>query len=517
MNETVKDSEGARRIDSSLQSLADMRDQFDPAKARELQQEKQRLIDQEPIESLKDFYDALSNPLNNDEKLLSVVNAYAKEGSDLGGLYGSLQKIGVEQKETGLINSTDRQRFEQKMYERWRHSVADMTKEEFINARAAGTLKNEFKYLHNFVKTHPECSTASELIAAIDQIPDKNESEAMFDCFEKYNWNLKNPGWIHVKSRYVNARQEDRIEVDHRLYLNTDSTSTYGVIDALVDTYEKNGLPYYFKFDESGKRADTIVIYTSTKDLVKNLEVIRQLKKERPELAEHFHEPPVLTGVIDGDIGYGAEPEKGSYSEVRARILGAALRGATLDWVAAHQNDEIRHGGQKMLFSDYVAKKEIKKLREDFAKRFSLHLDVEKRRQLSNNGWVDETKASEKTAERLGFSQRDLQENSKMFQFFRSQIRDNFSDIIEQFRAGGNCDFEVNGRYDKALQLGGDNFYATIRGLAPQIASHDASYLDDIRRRTHEECTKNGIDPDKFVFDESTVVKMKKQNRLDRM
>lgn len=515
MSEKIVNNESLGQQDDNFQSLSALRDKFDPIKALHLRQEKQDVKKEGAIESLKDFYDVLENPIDNDETLLSIVDAYAKEDGGFGGLYGSLQKVGIEQKESNLIDPVARQKFEEKMFERWKHSVVDMTKEEFIAAKNAGTLKSDFTALHNFVKSHPECSTEAELREAIGQIADKDISDAMFDILEKYNWN-QSDGWKHVKSRYVNARQENRINVDHRFYLNTDSTSTHAIVDALVDCYEKNHLPYYFKFDEPGHRADTIVIYTSTEDLVKNLNVLHQLKKEYPELAEHFHQPPILTGVIDKNIGYGAEPEKSSYSDVRAKLLEKVLKNATVDWVAKHQNDEIRYGGKKIPFSDYVIEKEIEKLKHDFSKSFSFRLESEKKRQQAIDGRVDETKALGVVTKQLGFNQQDLQDGSKMFEYIRNQLRQNLPTMIGSLQSTGGYDLKINGRNGKEIQIGGGKFMVTLEKIAPQIAKHDKTYLDNIRKRIHEACIKSDIDPNKFVFDNSTIAKMKKQNRIDK-
>ena len=521
MNERINHGENSGQKDNGYQSLSMVKDEFDPEKALHLRQERQGAKNQETSAgSLKDFYDALRSPIDSDETLLAIIGAYAKKNNaGLGGLYSSLQKVGTEQKESGREDSVASQKFEEKMYARWRHSVVDMTKEEFIDAKAAGTLDEDFRLLHLFVKNHPECSTESELMAAMDQVADKDVSKRLSGSLERYNWNLKTSGWTHVKSRYVNARQEDRINVEHRFYLNTDSISTHAVADALVDCYEKSHLPYYFKFDDGpGNRADTIVIYTSTEELTKNLGVLRQLKKERPDLAKHFHQPPVLTGVIDDNIGYGSEPEaeESSYSSVRATLLEKVLDSATIDWVSAHQNDRIRYGDKMMPFSAYVAEKETEKLQHDFSRRFSYYLENERQNQQDKNGRIDEAAALKNVTKKLGFNQQDLQDGSKMFDFIKSEICKNFPAIMKSFQATGKCSFEIDGRYDRKIQLGEGNFMATLEGIAPKIALHDKTYLDDIRRRIRKMCAENGIDPDKFVFDKSTIIKMKKQNHAER-
>jgi len=458
---------------------------------------------------LEEFYNMIENPILDDSTLMSIVDAYSKRTDGFGGLYGSLQKVGIEEKETGLVNRLDRLNFEESMYGRWRSSMGSMTKQEYLEAYKQGVLGKDFRKLRNFVHQHPECKSEVELRSAIEQAHDKEESE-LLDAVDKYNWNLDN-GWIHVKSRYVNMRQEERIDVGHRFYLNTDSTSTHAVANALVEAYEKAGLPYYFKYDEFGDRADNIVIYTSTKDLINNLNILRQLKVERPDLAEHFHTPPILTGKIDGDIGYGAEPEKGSYNEVRADILEKALKDITLRWVLAHQDQKVKYGGEKMSFSNYVTIKAIEELRTTLSKGFQWAIDGEKRAQ----GLTDERVAIDKVVQKKGYNQRDLEEGSKMFKYMQNKMNENFSDSVRFLLEGKNLDLKVKLRNGKSQNLA-ECLVIALERVAPLIASHDQNYLTKVRERVNELCVKRGIDADKFVFDNLTVVNMQRQSRIEK-
>lgn len=476
----------------------------------------------ESITDLKSFYEFLKNPINDDATLLSIIEAYSISSVGIGGLYTSLQNIGTEDKETRKSNSVEAQKFEEGMYGRWRKSVVGMTEQNFKDSERKGSLGKDFLDIRNFVIAHPECKSNRELKDAIGRIPDKDLMKKMLKAARDNGWDLDD-GWRHIKSRYVKARQEERIVADHRFYLNTDSSFTHATAMELVEMYEKNGLPYYFKFDEGGARADTIVIYTSTKDLIKNLDILKQLKKERPELAEHFHTPPVLTGRIDGDIGYGAEPEGGgtSYSEVRSGIIDKVLERTTLNWVDKHKNDIIRHDGQEMTLSAYIVSKEVEFMRERLVNRYKLQIQDQLDRQRIEN---TKTKRNDplnmvvahSNAERiLGFNLRDLESQSEMFKVIQRKLTANFDTNLQSLRNGRFMDLRVSKKNSSTVQLG-EALGIVITQMTPKIVSHYPSFLKEIRDEISKGLIAKGIDAKKFVFDKSTILKMKKQSHEDR-
>ena len=99
-----------------------------------------------------------------------LTKAYARMEDGKNGFYKALVEIGVDDKETGKMRTQEWQKFEGRMFGQWRESVAGMTQEEFLEARQAGTLGDDFRLLHNFVKKHPECRTNRELREKIGRL-----------------------------------------------------------------------------------------------------------------------------------------------------------------------------------------------------------------------------------------------------------------------------------------------------------------------------------------------------------
>lgn len=220
------------------------------------------------ITGLKDFYEKVESPIDSDATLSEIIEVHKRSSGKVGSFSRVLEKNGAKNKEFGFINTEDRRKFEKK--------------------------------IHGYL----ECKKVKV---------------------------SKKAGWMQVKSCLKRTGQADIKSTKHAFYLNIDSTATYAVLDALVEALEKMRMPYYLKFDSVGTKVDNIVIFTPTKDLLKYLDILRQLKLDHLDWVKYFHKPSLLLGKIDDDIGYGAEPEKGSYIRVRAEIIVRVLQEKALD------------------------------------------------------------------------------------------------------------------------------------------------------------------------------------------
>lgn len=455
--------------------------------------------------SLKEFYQKIENPLEDAAVMDELTKAYARMEDGKNGFYKALVEIGVDDKETGKMRTQERQKFEGRMFGQWRESVVGMTQEEFLEARQAGTLGDDFRLLHNFVKKHPECRTNRELREKIGAIDDQSVSDALFDALWTYGWSQAQPGWTHVKSRNVNAKRGERIKVEHRFYINTDSTDTHEALNALVDAYEQKQMPYYFKFDERGERADTIVIYASTQGLKGNLEVLQQLQEEHPDLVKRMHRPPVLTGRVGEKFGYGAEPEqaRSSYNSVRAELIEKAFNRVTLEWVERHQGDMVRSNGETMPFSEYMVGKEVAHWQKKMKERMGRRAESIWRQEKQAGRAMSIEQAYANAEQELGYLRGDLQDGSKMLQAIGRGLEANFEARFKALRGPREAwkaeDLEMKLRNGQTMTLGMTGMTSTIRGLAPQIAAHDPNYISAVRGMIMTGARAAGIGS-KFVF-----------------
>ena len=149
-------------------------------------------------------------------------------------------------------------------------------------------------------------------------------------------------------------------DVHHRFYINTDSTYTDYFARLLMEKCKEKKYKYYFKLDNFGDRADTIVVYCSDTNLLKFLDILKEIKKEHPELEEHLHRPPFLTANIDDWIGYASEPSVKdgdklfSFNSLRTKILDESMTKLNKEWIQKNKNRDIIANGTKSKFIDYI-------------------------------------------------------------------------------------------------------------------------------------------------------------------
>ena len=387
-----------------------------------------------------------------------------------------------------------------------------MTRDEFVQLYRKGSYGQDFIKMRNYLKNVPDVSTMKEA----DEIFYGNKGDKELEsALDKYSWKSfgGESGWIHVCSRYLTAKKDQYPNVEHRLYLDTESLDTYKMITYLVEKCDEHHLPYYFKFDQYANRDDTIVIYSSTENLTKYVEILQEIKKEHPDLVSRAKEPPVLTGQIDGWIGYGSEPSKTpdgkrqSFNEVRAKTLEHSIGTVTKQWIMSHRNQEITYQDQKLSFQDYVAMKSAEKLVADLEKRF-LYYEEKDKKVAQRNG---KTYNQLTVIDRLGYALQDVR-SSQFKQSVYRILKDHMGTSLPRICNGSYKDMDtinMTVRNGKKITFSGDDLEAIIQRLSVNIAKNDPNFIPTVQATIKKEASQYGIDSEKFCFDTKAREKMR--------
>lgn len=227
-------------------------------------------------------------------------------------------------------------------------------------------------------------------------------------------------------------------------------------------------LDYHFKFSDRGDRDDTIVIYSDDKKLSKYLEILEEIKKEEPEIIKRAQTPPMLTGKIDGWIGYGSEPsldENGkntkSFNSSRSGIIQNAISKETIKWL--RENKELTK--EDLGLNEYLTKQ----ISDDIKDKYN-RMDKS----------VYEPEFQEKLLKRL---EKEIEKN-------KSELLEGKFDKIKEFNIDG-LDIEVDS----------EMIQRAFRPFSKKILKKDPSFLEKVRNAIKEEGLANGIDSEKFCFD----------------
>lgn len=453
---------------------------------------------------LMELYNQIHNPIDDISVIEKLINAYANNSKGFGGYYGQLTKTVQKEHNKGQYYREDADRFYAMLFNKWKNSIVAMTRDEFVELYKQGSYGQDFIKMRNYLKNIPDVSTMKEA----DEIfyGSKGDKE-LEDALEKYSWKSfgGGSGWIHVCSRYLTAKKDQYPNVEHRLYLDTESLDTYKMTTYLVEKCDEHNLPYYFKFDQYADRDDTIVIYSSTENLTKYVEILQEIKREHPELVSRAKEPPVLTGKIDGWIGYGSEPAKTpdgqrhSFNEIRAKVLENSIGKVTKQWIMNHRNQQITYQGQKMLFQEYIAMKSTEKMIADLERRYLSYEENDKKVAQRNGIRYNPTTVND----RLGYTLQDVRSPQFKQNIYRV-LRDKMISSLPQVCNGSYKDMDainMNVRNGKQITFSGYDLEIIIQQLSVNISKNDPNFISSVQAEIKNNAKQYGIDSEKFCFD----------------
>lgn len=447
------------------------------------------------MKNYRELYDRIENPLDKHENMMKLITAYAKSSKEKGGLYNQLIKTSIDTKKyiKGEYYQIESDYFYSMLFNKWKNSIVNISKERFLKLRQQGSYDNDFIELRSFLKTIPDIKTEEE---AKKIFFGEYNNQVLEGAMERYKWSAfgQDPCWTHVCSRYLTAKKDEYPDIAHRLYINTESIDTYKMLISLMEKFDKYQLPYYFKFDRMADRDDTIVIYSDNKNLSNYIKILQEIQKEKPDLVSRIKAPPVLTGKIDGWIGYGSEPEVSpsgklqSFNDIRAKILETAMGRVTKQWIMAHRNMNIIQNKQKITFEDYIVKKatniKVKKIDDRYSSIYKGKTDAD-------------------VAKIIGYSLSDLR-SPQFKQLINDIIKKDISKNLTAFCTGKLNDIQrtkINLKNGYQIKIDEDLLNETIQEFALEIAQHDKSFISNVRQEIDKEAKKHGVDINKFCFD----------------
>ena len=462
---------------------------------------------------LIELYNQVENPIEDPKVIEKLINAYANSAKKFGGFYGQLTKTVEKEYNKGQHDTADTDQFYSMMFNKWKNSIVSLTKEQFAELYKNGSYGQDFIKMRNFLKTVPDVTSQKE---ANDIFFGKYSDKELEDAIEKYRWTAfgDSSGWVHVCSRYVTAKQDKYPNIEHRLYLDTESLDTYKMINLLVEKCDEYHLPYYFKFDQFANRDDTIVIYSSTENLTKYVELLQEIKKEHPDLVSRAKEPPILTGKIDNWIGYGSEPgrtpdgKNHSFNEIRSNAIESAITKITKKWIMDHRNIQIIYQGQKLSFQDYIAMKSTEKLIEKLENSFINHEEYYKKAEQKTGKTYNQNDIIAK----LGYTLQDIRSSvfkDNVYKYIRSQMETCLLSICNGTYSDMTS-IKMNVRNGKQIYFSGSDLEEIIKELSVNISKNDPNFVKDVHSAIIVNARQYGIDTNKFCFD----IKVREKMRL---
>ena len=411
------------------------------------------------MKNYHEMYEKIENPLNDDEVVRKLIESYSDELRTKS-YYNKLVQVNYKEKKYKEINMEDKDRLVSQIFNDWKKDLTLNIKDDEIKK-----YNKEFPPLREFLKNTPYVKSAKEFFKIYGKVDRDKQLETIYSKYTPFS---HGESWTYISHNSINPSKYKKIIVDHRLYLNTENIDTYKVMELFRNKCKERELDYHFKFSDIGDRDDTIVIYSDDRKLSKYLEILEEIKKEEPEIVKRAQTPPMLTGKIDGWIGYGSEPsldENGkntkSFNSSRSGIIQNAISKETIKWL--RENKELT--------------KEDTGLNEYLTKQIFDDIIKDKYRMDKS---VYEPEFQEKLLKRL---EKEIEKN-------KSELLEGKFDKIKEFNIDG-LDIEVDS----------EMIQRAFRPFSKKILKKDPSFLGKVRDAIKEEGLANGIDSEKFCFD----------------
>ena len=194
--------------------------------------------------------------------------------------------------------------------------------------------------------------TSEELIEILENKRDVSDEEIerikiTFDYIEsRHNFQDQGIMGFHIYKDMFEDIDEAQKKDESKLYINADYDQVYKIARLYLEKAKERGINYSFKVNypkfDKVDRADKFVVFSSLKELTKNIEVLDEIMREHPEFT--LKNPGLLVGKLENGIGIGMDSEEKSYNRCRSEFLNKVFKkifkGKGLDEVKEMINSE---------------------------------------------------------------------------------------------------------------------------------------------------------------------------------
>lgn len=452
------------------------------------------------------IYNEIQNPINNDDTLKKIIETYAKCEEKHRDFYTSIMQ-GTDKEHIDQWFQSDEDYLFAVLFNTWKENITKITPIKFqkLYGHKGEFYDKDFRELQNYLEGISDISTKEEF----DQIMHKKHGNELLDkAIKKYTLEVKQ-GSLFDKWHYIDSAklaEKTTSPVIHRLYINTDSVLTRPLLADMFAEFQNREMEYSLKYSEAGGRDDTIVIYANDENLQDYIEILRdkyekiqQIRSNKPGYAEiyNIYAPPLMTGVIDGWIGYGTEPGKDengnntSYNKVREKLMKEAISKATYEWFYENKDKELAIKDGKIEVSQIV----------------SLAIA---------EAYLNKAKRILPTSNSVYSSRPEILDDRKLKKNLIQNVQSNISDELLDIKDENNNEnkiIDIEFGNDTNISFDREEVKNVLNRLSVQILNWDSRFLDEVRNKVKELSPKYKIDEKSFCIDTSVVNRIKKQEK----
>lgn len=169
-------------------------------------------------------------------------------------------------------------------------------------------------------------------------------------------------GWLSVRSHDVGRPGYKSDDIDCRLYICLASKDIHKFSSYLYEKYKKADIPFYFKIarNELLNRKDNMVIYSSSNNLGKNLDILKELEEEHSDIISRCEEPSLIVSKVNSWIGYADNLKRDdhlSFSSAVCKAFSDGIEKAVIKYLNDNPGEYFRYKDNMVKSSDYLLSK----------------------------------------------------------------------------------------------------------------------------------------------------------------
>lgn len=432
------------------------------------------------MSDLLEIYENVKSPLDDKENIKKLYAAYYLNKSNYSNSITNTNSI----KDDSQINKDDREIFFVNLFNNWKHNISSLTNEKIEKLK----LSNYEKY--------------DELKLFLQSTPDFNDFNDINMCkqylekmgIKEYSWDFKKEigSWNNIKSIDMSAKQEQNIDIKHKLYINSQKKDLYLILNKLVNKCNEEKIPFNLKFEEIGQRDDNISIYSSTEDLNKYIEVLELIGNENSNVIKDCGKPPILTGKINKWIGIGDEPKQKSesFNSIRADIIEEAMLQTNLKLTSDLISKKIIQNGRQVSFKDIFIEKNVNIIIDNLNNLKKTNTHEAFLISLENKGIKEEYLTSQ-----------------KFRVYLASQFKSNISKGLEGMQDNGKRNeifFSITTNGEKCINISKSHMENVLKEMSPILVKNEPDLLNILKNNILEEAKNQNVDNEKFCFNNDT-------------
>lgn len=306
---------------------------------------------------LMDLYAQVKNPFNNTHLIDELIKLYLNSVDNEDFYKKIMLSFSVKNgySEDPLLEKYAMDRFYTMIFNQWKNEMLE-TNINQIPEDKYDTNRPYLTHLQTILRGIPDIKSLNDI--------KKEENDEVNSLLERYKGYYIDREWTYVNSYYTNPTQEHLINIEHFLYLNINSKSDiYKFSQYFIQKCNEKKLAYDFKFTTQSNYDDILIIASSTETLISYINVLREIKLEYPEVIVSIKRPHILTGNIDGWIGYGTAPQIAdiSYIKMRSNCIYKVIDNVINNWFIKDVSEK-KYISERISYKEYIAKRIIDSL-----------------------------------------------------------------------------------------------------------------------------------------------------------